>query len=423
MRRPIPRLGRAGNVLVLAALTAVPVIGLVALATDFGQTSVVKGKLDLAADGAALLGATAASNAWRAGDANADQTGAAAAQARFAAQTGNQSDVAIGTVNAGVTRNGGLFDATVRYSAQVPTTFARVLGLNMLPISGSATASLSLNPFVDIQMLMDVSSSMTIAASAPDIATMESLTQQFRPTGPVPGNVSPGQSCAFACHWSTSGTDYYQLAQQNNVQLRITVLRSAVSGVIDTVEGLDTDQRIELGLYSFSQGFNTVYPLSLDIEAARNSLGGIAPDVNDCSSNCPDTYFAGAMAKLAAIDAKLPQQGAEVPQRFLFIVTDGVYDSYVGSNREIGPFDPTDCAPLKALGVSILVLYTPYIPLPDNAFYVQHVEPISGQIDPDLIACASSPSYFFIANDATAISTQLQNMVQLVVQATSHLIQ
>ncbi len=417
------RLGRAGNVLVLVALVAVPLIGVVALATDFGQTSVVKGKLDLAADEAALLGATAASNAWQAGDANAAATGATAAEARFNAQTGNQSGVAIGTVNAAVTRAGGLFGATVNYTAQVPTSFARVLGITVLPVSGTATASLSLNPYVDIQILMDVSSSMTIAASPADLATMESLTEQFKPSGPVPGNVEPGQACGFACHWSTKGDDYYALAQKNNVQLRITVLQSAVSGVIDTVAGLDTEQRIELGLYSFSQALNTVYPLSDDIQGARSSVAGIVPDINDCSSNCPDTYFANAMAKMTAIDQLLPQQGANVPQRFLFIVTDGVYDDYVGSDREIGPFDPKDCAALKALGVNILVLYTPYLPLLDNAYYVQHVEPISGQIMPDLVACASSPSYFFVANDGAAISAQLQNMVQLVIKTSSHLIQ
>jgi hypothetical protein len=67
------------------------------------------------------------------------------------------------------------------------------------------------------------------------------------------------------------------------------------------------------------------------------------------------------------------------------------------------------------------VLYTPYTPLPDNWFYVDNVQPISPQIVPNLQACASSPNFYFTASDATAIKTQMQNMLQLVVRSTSHL--
>jgi len=359
------RLGRAGNVVVLTALAAVPLIGMVALAVDFGRTSVVKGKLDQAADSAALLAATAASNAWKVGDVNAVQEGIAAGRARFSAQTGNQSDVGIGSVDVELTRNGGLFNASVTYNATTLTTFAQVVGISAIPISGRATASLSLNPFVDVQILMDVSASMMLAATQADIAALELLTANFRPAGPLPGNVSPGESCQFACHWSNTHVDYYQLAKRNNVQLRITVLQNAVGAVINTLNGLDIGNRFQLGLYSFSQQFNTIYPLGHDVADAAASIGTIMPDINDCSSNCPDTYFTNAMQKLTAVDQQLPQQGANVPQRFLFLVSDGVYDQYgTYGDRQIGAFNPADCAALKALGMSILVLYTPYTPIP-----------------------------------------------------------
>ncbi len=199
-------------------------------------------------------------------------------------------------------------------------------------------------------------------------------------------------------------------------------MQSAVGGLVNTLSGLDTNSRFQLGLYSFSQQFNTIYPLSHDIPGATASLGTIQPGINDCSSNCPDTYFSNAMAQLTTVDKGLPQQGAQTPQRFLFLVSDGVYDQYAPSGqRQIGAFDPADCAALKALGVSILVLYTPYTPIPSNGFYVQNVEPKSPQIVPNLQACASSPSYFFVASDASAIDTQLQTMLQLVVQTSSHL--
>lgn len=196
---------------------------------------------------------------------------------------------------------------------------------------------------------------------------MQTLTKQFEPQGPLPGNVSRGESCGFACHWSTTNVDYYQLAIQNNVQLRITVLQQAVTGLINTLIGLDNANRFRLGLYTFSQQFNTINPLSYDIASETKSVDSIIPDINDCSSNCPDTYFSNAMSQITALDQVQPQQGDQVPQRFLFVVSDGVYDQY-SPWRQIGAFSPEDCAALKALGVNILVLYTPYTPLPDTIY-------------------------------------------------------
>jgi Flp pilus assembly protein TadG len=422
------RLGRAGNILILVALAAVPLIGMVALAVDFGRTSMVKGKLDLAADEASLLATTTASNAYKVGDVNAVPEAIAAAKARFLAQTEYlTSDPSLANstvVNVGLTRVGGLFNANVTYTAQTPTTFAWVVGITTLPISGQSGASLSLNPYVDIQILMDVSSSMTLAT--PDaMPAMAALANSFKatPGASVPDNV--GESCTLACHWTSTGTDYYKLALQSNIQLRITVLQAAVGNLINTLAGLDTDSRFRLGLYSFNTQLNTVYALSPNVTAATNAVPGIAPDVNFCSNDqtCPETYFSKSMAQLTALALPAPQQSNMVPQRFLFIVGDGVYDQYVSGQRQMGAFDPADCAALKVQGVSILVLYTPYAaPVPTNGYYVQHIQPVSGQIEPNLQACASSPSYYFVANDATDINTQLQTMLQLVVQTSSHLI-
>jgi len=402
--------GRAGNVLLLLALAAVPLMGVVALAVDFGRASVAKGKLDLAADSAALLATTAAANAWKAGDFNAVQEGIAAARARFQAQSANQSGVAIGAVDVSLTRNGGLFNATVTYTAQTPTTFAGVVGIATLPLGGQSTSSLAINPFVDIQILMDVSASMAIAATPADIARMQALTVKG-PQGP----------CGFACHSSANGGDSYALALKNGVQLRITVMQQAVKGLIDTLSSLNTNNRFQLGLYGFAQSSLTIYPLSHDVADAASSLGLISPDVNDCTSNCPDTYFSDAMRQMTALDQTVAQPGTQVPQRFLFIVTDGVFDDKVNGARRIGPFNPNDCDALKALNVSVLVLYTPYTPLPNNSFWVDNVKPITPKMQPNLQACASSPSYFFTAADSADINRQMQNMLQLVIQTTSHL--
>jgi Flp pilus assembly protein TadG len=411
-------LGRAGNVMLIVALAMVPLAGMVALAVDFGQVNVVKGKLDLAADEAALLATTAASNAWNAGDVNAVAEAIVAAQARFQAQTANLSIVAINPPVVVLTQNGGLFNATVTYTAAMPTTFARVVGITTLPLGGTSSSSLSLNPYIDIQILMDVSSSMTLAATPAGMAAMVSMVAAFN--GPVTGDSSKG--CTLACHWSTTD-DYYIRAVKQNIPLRITVLRAAVSNLIDTLVALDTHNRFRLGLYTFAQALNpSIYDVSTDLSGAKTSLPGIAPDIICPTCLEPETFFSLAMASLTKIVLPPPLQANMTPQRFVFIVTDGVYDQTFSGNRQLGAFRPADCAALKALGVSILVLYTPYTaPVPANAFYVNNILPFAPQIVPNLQACASSPAYFFVANDATAINTQLQNMLQLVVQSSSHL--
>ena len=414
---------RSGNVALVVALAIVPLCGIVGLAVDFGRLSWVKGKLDLAADSSALLAATTAANSFKAGDLNYINEGIAAARGRFAAQTGNQPSVVIGSINVGLTQTGGLFNATVTYTAQIGSTFANLIGLSGFTIGDQAGASLSYNPFVDVQILMDVSSSMTLAATASDQATMEQLTANYKPTGKLPSNVSKGEACAFACHWTTTGDDYYQLALRNNVQLRLTVLRSAVGQVIQTMQAQDQNSRFQIGLYTFSDVFNTIYALSSDVADASNALSSVVPALNDCSGQCDNTYFTNAMSRLTTIDMSLPQQGTNVPQKFLFLISDGVYDETVNGSRKINAFSASDCAALKALNVSILVLYTPYLQIPDNAFWVNNVEPIQGNIQPNLEACASSPSYFFIANDASDIQNQLNAMFALVLESTSHLIQ
>jgi Flp pilus assembly protein TadG len=413
-------LGRRGNILLLVALAAVPLMGVVALAVDFGQISLVKSGLELAADSAALLATTAASNAWKAGDVNAVPEAIAAAKARFVSQTGYQPSASLTSVNVTLTRTGGLFNATVSYAATAQTPFAGVFGIMTLHVGGQSSSSLSLTPFADIQILMDVSSSMTLAATPAGMASMVTMVDGF-PSNQVIGDSSKG--CTLACHWSTTD-DYYLRAVKQGIPLRITVLRTAVGGLITTLAALDTNNRFRLGLYSFNTQLNTVYGLSPDVAGAMASIAGIGPGVICATCLESETFFSQAMASLTA-QALPPPQVDMTPQRFLFIVTDGVYDQTSYGNRQLGPVNPPgsiDCSQLKALGVTILVLYTPYMaPVPSNAFYVANILPFSRQIVPNLQACASSPSDFFVADDASAIDTQLQHMLQLVVQGSSHL--
>ena len=418
------RHNRRGNVAIMTALVALPLVTLAGLAIDFGGATLARTRLDGAADSAALLATTVASNQSLAGASPPVATAAAqqAAQQRFNAQAGSQQNVTLGPVAITVSVSGPKFTATVAYQGAYRPYFGGLVGVLQIPLNGGSASSLSLNPFVDIHVLMDVSSSMTIAATQADINSMQALTAAFVPTGPVPGNVALGEGCAFACHWSTNGNDYLALATRNGVTLRIDVLRAAVANLITNIATLNQHGAFRLGLSTFNQTFTMIYPVSGNISAASSALAQIAPDINDCSNNCPETYIGRAMSALAPVIGPSGNGASQATaQKFLFVITDGLVDQYSGGNRQIGPINPADCAALKAAGVTILTLYTPYLPLTNNSFYNTYVAPIQAQIAPQLQACASSPAFAFAAANASGIDAGLQTMLAEVIQTSGHL--
>ena len=406
----------------LTALLALPVTALVALAIDFGSAASARARLDGAADSAALLATTVASNQYLAGGPNAAAMAQTAAAQRFAAIAGAQPNVVLGPVTVTVMQSGTLFTATVTYQGAYQTYLANVVGIGSIGLGGLSASSLSVNPYVDIQVLMDVSSSMTIAATQADINALQALTAAYTPSGTLPGNVVRGEGCAFACHWSSTGNDYLALARGNKVTLRIDVLQAAVGNLITNVAALNHQAAFRLGLSTFNRQFVAIYPTSTNVIGAKEALRQIAPDVNDCSSNCPETYFAAAMTSLGQVTGYSGNGGSQATsQKFLFIVSDGLVDQYDGSNRQIGPVTPSACATLKSKGVTILTLYTPYLPLTTNAFYNSYVAPIQSQIQSQLQACASSPLMAYAASNATDIDAELKTMLAAVIQTSGHL--
>jgi len=203
---------RRGNVAMMAGLLAVPLLGLTGLAIDFGTATAVKAQLDLAADAAALLATTNASNAYLAGASDPITPAIAAATQSFTAQSSSLAGGSISAPAVSVHQSGTLFSSEISYQGAVPTTFGRLFGVSTIAVNGKSASSLSINPYVDIQVLMDVSSSMTIAATQVDIDRMELLTATYSPIGKVPSNIS--EKCAFACHWSATGGDFYDLAKK-----------------------------------------------------------------------------------------------------------------------------------------------------------------------------------------------------------------
>ena len=117
-------------------------------------------------------------------------------------------------------------------------------------------------------------------------------------------------------------------------------------------------------------------------------------------------------APIAAMDAlKLnPGDGSTSakPEKYVFFVTDGVSDAT--TKRVQAPIDPTLCDNLKSRGVKIAVLYTPYLRLTNNSYYMANIDPFITQVPVKLKACAS-PGLYYTA-DSAGISAAMNQMFQ-----------
>ena len=405
---------RRATVAVLFALTLLPILGGVALAIDVGAAVWARGQLDLAADAAALAAAMDGASAVAANPdaslAPAQETGVR----RFAAQAGALPSVVLGPVSVAVTRTGGTVTAQVDYGATYTTRFAALFGAPTLPVGGRAVIGRTNSPYFAIDILMDNSSSMAIAATPSDITRLGALVRQ----SPMYATRGQSQACAFGCHFDAGGNDFYGLAHRNGVTLRIDVLAQAVGGVLDTLAASPRAAQFSVGLMTMTKALATAFAESTDLVAARAALAQVQVPVTDDGSDA-DTNIPGVLASLtAAVPAAGDGATAAQPRRYVFIVTDGVAD-YVsgGGARVIEPLKPAACAALKAKGVQILTLYTPYVPLTSNGFYNSNVAPFIGQVAPNLQACASSANFAFQASDPAAIAAAMQAMLKAAISA------
>lgn len=424
---------------VVFALTITPILGFVALAFDVGSVVWARSQLDLAADAAALSAVITGANDFAANPNTLFQPAQQAGIQRFDAQAGRLPGVSVTSLSVGVTRNGGTITAAVTYTAKYKTQFAGLLGFPVLPASGLATASRTNSPFFAIDIMMDASASMAIAATESGMEQLGVLVK----ASPLYATWGQSQNCAFGCHFDARNNDFYGLAKAHNVPLRIDVLIQAVRNVISTIAASPSATQFTFGLYSFNTTFNTIFPPSTNLTAAEAAAQAmtvpVTTDGGDADTNIP--------LAMRSITGLTPASGdgstASTPKRFLFIVTDGVADycssgqasggGCVGGNavgtsssspRVIAPLDPATCAALKANGVTIMTLYTTYFPLikpyeapSGNAFYTSYVAPFVGNLQPNLTACASSPSYAFTASDAASIGVALQAMLQAALAA------
>ena len=419
------RKNRDANVALIFALSSVPITFLTGMGVDYTLAIDRQVQLNGAADAAVLAAITPTMMT---------QTPDVAVQAAtntFNAEAASITGVTYqpSAVNVTVTTSGAKRVVTLAYAAQSQNTFAALLKMNTIAISGGAQGTGGQAPNINFYLVLDDSPSMAIAATQTGINTlMANTTAQDKPSG-----------CGFGCHethasgenpalGNPGGEDNYTLAQNLKITLRMDLVRTAAQNLMSTAQTAETtyNAQYQMAIYTFDQGFNTITPLTANLTTAASQAGTIQLETvysnnwltKTNNNNDMDTDIDNATGNINTI---MPNPGSgtgiqnDQPQEVMFLVTDGVQDKIVGGARAQTPINLPNCTAIKARGIRIAVLYTVFLPLPTDSYYTGHVQAIQNNIAPALQACAS-PGLYYAVETGGDISAALATLFQYSVQ-------
>jgi len=415
---------RSGNFGILAALMLVPVIGAAGLALDYTNALSIKGRIQGAADAAALAAVAESSVGVKEAMAMSGDgeivVGVAEALQFFKAQHENDADFTVDEISAKVVKKNGRLYSIVDYKVTVPTTLSKVLGQNLIQIAGQATVEYQTEIYRDFYLLLDNTPSMGVGATPSDVATMVSNTSD---------------KCAFACHIVNKGKEdknsYYNLAKKLGVTTRINVVAQAAAALMDTAkDSRKSTNQYHMAVYTFGEKAEDTKLLEVvksttDLakakkEAAKVELMSIPYQGYD---NDQQTDFDRAFTQIGD-KMGTPGSGltASSPEKILFFVSDGVGDSYkptdctkrLTGGRCQEPIDVKYCKALKDKGYKIAILYTTYLPLPTNGWYNSWIKPFQNEIPQKMEACAS-PDLFFEVSPSEGISDAMTTLFKKIV--------
>jgi len=206
MRSPIAnfRSNTRGNVAIICAVTAIPLVGAVGCVVDYSVASLIKTKLQAAADAASLatvsVNSAAIATAKQMSGSGTVSGGSTTATNYFNA---NLSSAPASTGYTGlsssatVTKSSQVVTAQITFSANVPTYFMGILGYKTMSVSGKSTASSTLPTYINFYLMLDVSGSMSFPSTTAEQARLLAVN---------PDNLGEyPNGCQFACHFSSQG--------------------------------------------------------------------------------------------------------------------------------------------------------------------------------------------------------------------------
>ena len=434
----------SGNVAIITALAALPMLGLMGLCIDYGIGISNKSKLDAAADAAAVAAITSTQSALMAKDPDAIATGKARGLAVFAANVGKinfgGSTPPVPSIDLSLSPDGTSVQANVAYTTSNTSQFGKLFGVQNTKLSGTTAAALSLTQYIQIYLVVDISQSMGIGATQSDIDKM-----------------FPKLGCAFACHLQESPpSPSFETTAHGipNVNLRIDVVKAAASTMINQASKSTVNAaKTKIGLYTFESNLTPVIdPPSTDYNGLTTAVSNIdlgssympgQPDSN--TTRHADTYSQACLSTGSVSSSGQPTKSLTKivgmsgdgytegnPKKYVFIMTDGTSDTIdQTAQQQITPYDPSWMQAMKTNGVTVGIVYTTYFQLYQNNDPSQGIEPnyytwiypinknpvaspttpINSKIRDGMLSSASSASWFFEASKGSDIAAALNKLL------------
>jgi hypothetical protein len=283
---------------------------------------------------------------------------------------------------------------TGRYTAEYKMWFGGLVGFEVMPLNKEVEARSSTPTYIDFHLAIDVSPSMGLAANAAETSRMKAL-----------------MGCAFACHTRTDGNDSLGRARRSGIKLRIDSIKDAANLAINIADS----RAFEAGQYRFSvhtisKTLVELQKLTADLALARSKLADMQLSLHSGGLTA-HSYFTPSLAELERT-IETPGTGRSPDSRLKYVIfaTDGLeHWGDAANRRRTGALDPAICQRMKDRGIIVLVIYTTYLPIPENSAWRTMVRPYEHQLAPNLEQCAS-PDGFFTAEDDAEINYAMQEI-------------
>jgi Flp pilus assembly protein TadG len=188
-----------GNVAIITALAALPMMAAIGCAVDYSNASMIRTKLQAAADAAVL--ATVSVNSpvvttSKGMTGNGTVSGGSTYATNFFTANLPAGYTSL-TPTATVTLTGTTVTAVVSFSTSVSTYFMGLVGYPSITIGSSSTAAYTLPTYIDFYLTLDVSGSMSFPATTAEQARLQAVNPDNYTEYPT--------GCTFACHFTAQG--------------------------------------------------------------------------------------------------------------------------------------------------------------------------------------------------------------------------
>ena len=282
------RRDKRANVAMIFGITAIPLISAIGCAVDYSMATRMRAKMQSAADAASVASLSQKSAGYTAA---AAMTGNGSVTAGVT-EANNIFDGNLGTITgysnltrtSVVTKTGIKITSSVSFSADVPTIFMKVVGMQKVTVTGVSSSSASLPPYLDFYLMLDVSESMGLPSTNAEQTRLASI-------NPDMFSQYPG-GCTLACHFTVSNScaNSSQKYATNNMCLGYWISRVSPTAYASLVASSTAwnaagTTRVSKPVPGLPSSMISGLPNSL-LTGDPNSLSGVTSCSTDGTANC-----------------------------------------------------------------------------------------------------------------------------------------